>query len=60
MYDDRRKAKPDPELRKYIEKARSISGVAVDPKVFTLFFSLTAFVVLGVVFILPNMDPDLK
>ncbi|XP_034893534.1 glyoxysomal fatty acid beta-oxidation multifunctional protein MFP-a [Populus alba] len=32
LYDDRRKAKPDPELRKYIEKARSISGVAVDPK----------------------------
>ncbi|CAK7333386.1 unnamed protein product [Dovyalis caffra] len=32
LYDDRRKAKPDPELRKYIEKARSISGVAIDPK----------------------------
>ena len=60
MYDDRRKAKPDPELRKYIEKARSISGVAVDPKVFALFFSLTAFVVLGVASILPNMDPDLN
>ncbi|KAH8495042.1 hypothetical protein H0E87_018285 [Populus deltoides] len=32
LYDDRRKAKPDPELRKYIEKARNISGVANDPK----------------------------
>ncbi|KAF9677982.1 hypothetical protein SADUNF_Sadunf08G0164600 [Salix dunnii] len=32
LYDDRRKAKQDPELRKYIEKARSVSGVAVDPK----------------------------
>lgn len=33
LYDDKRKAKPDPELKKYIEKARSISGVNVDPKV---------------------------
>lgn len=33
LYDDKRKAKPDPELKKYIEKARSISGVKVDPKV---------------------------
>ncbi|VVA96753.1 unnamed protein product [Arabis nemorensis] len=32
LYDDKRKAKPDPELKKYIEKARSISGVNVDPK----------------------------
>ncbi|KAF9673279.1 hypothetical protein SADUNF_Sadunf10G0007700 [Salix dunnii] len=32
LYDDRRKAKPDPELRKYIEKARNISGVAIDPR----------------------------
>ncbi|KAJ4843076.1 hypothetical protein Tsubulata_042022 [Turnera subulata] len=32
LYDDRRKASPDPELRKYIEKARGISGVAIDPK----------------------------
>ncbi|XP_071722079.1 LOW QUALITY PROTEIN: peroxisomal fatty acid beta-oxidation multifunctional protein MFP2-like [Rutidosis leptorrhynchoides] len=32
LYGDRRKASPDPELKKYIEKARSISGVSVDPK----------------------------
>ncbi|XVF66199.1 hypothetical protein PTKIN_Ptkin10aG0016400 [Pterospermum kingtungense] len=32
LYDNKRKANPDPELNKYIEKSRSISGVAVDPK----------------------------
>lgn len=32
LYDDKRKARPDPELKKYIEKARSFSGVNVDPK----------------------------
>ncbi|EOY06557.1 Multifunctional protein 2 [Theobroma cacao] len=32
LYDNKRKASPDPELKKYIEKARSISGVAIDPK----------------------------
>ncbi|KAH1243613.1 Glyoxysomal fatty acid beta-oxidation multifunctional protein MFP-a [Glycine max] len=32
LYDDKRKASPDPELKNYIEKARSISGVSVDPK----------------------------
>ncbi|KAJ4841285.1 hypothetical protein Tsubulata_009570 [Turnera subulata] len=32
LYDDRGKARPDPELRNYIEKSRSSSGVAVDPK----------------------------
>ncbi|XP_021290212.1 peroxisomal fatty acid beta-oxidation multifunctional protein MFP2 [Herrania umbratica] len=32
LYDNKRKASPDPELKKYIEKARSFSGVAVDPK----------------------------
>ncbi|CAI0467310.1 unnamed protein product [Linum tenue] len=32
LYDDKRKARPDPEVKKYIEKARSISGVSVDPK----------------------------
>ncbi|GAU11180.1 hypothetical protein TSUD_198040 [Trifolium subterraneum] len=31
LYDDRRKASPDPELKNFIEKARSISGVSVDP-----------------------------
>ncbi|KAF3533560.1 hypothetical protein DY000_02043735 [Brassica cretica] len=32
LYDDKRKAKPDPEIKKYIEKARSVSGVSLDPK----------------------------
>ncbi|CAA7017110.1 unnamed protein product [Microthlaspi erraticum] len=32
LYDDKRKAKPDPELKNYIEKAREMSGVNVDPK----------------------------
>jgi hypothetical protein len=33
VYDERRKASPDPELKKYIEKSRSISDVTIDPKV---------------------------
>ncbi|KAD4178258.1 hypothetical protein R6Q59_021824 [Mikania micrantha] len=32
MYDDKRKASPDPEIKKYIDKAREISGISVDPK----------------------------
>ncbi|KAF3456243.1 hypothetical protein FNV43_RR00893 [Rhamnella rubrinervis] len=32
LYDDKRKAKPDPEIQKYIEKARNISGASIDPK----------------------------
>lgn len=32
VYNDRRKASPDPEVKNYIEKARSMSGVSVDPK----------------------------
>ncbi|CAO2821994.1 unnamed protein product [Amaranthus hypochondriacus] len=36
LYDDRRKATPDPEVRKYIEKAREISGISIDPKVANL------------------------
>ncbi|XP_039020728.1 peroxisomal fatty acid beta-oxidation multifunctional protein MFP2-like [Hibiscus syriacus] len=36
LYDNKRKASPDLELKKYIEKARSISGVAVDPKLVKL------------------------
>ncbi|KAK4759182.1 hypothetical protein SAY87_022313 [Trapa incisa] len=36
LYDDNRKARPDPELKKYIEKARSISGVTADPKLVSL------------------------
>lgn len=33
LYDERRKAKPDPDIKRYIEKAREISGVSIDPKV---------------------------
>lgn len=33
LYDERRKAKSDPEITKYIDKAREISGVSIDPKV---------------------------
>ena len=33
LYDDRRKAKPDPEIKKYIDKARGVSGAKPDPKV---------------------------
>lgn len=36
LYGDRRKASPDPEIKKYIEKAREISGVSVDPKLANL------------------------
>ncbi|XP_015061334.1 glyoxysomal fatty acid beta-oxidation multifunctional protein MFP-a isoform X2 [Solanum pennellii] len=32
VYDDRRKASPDTEIKKYIEKAREMSGVTIDPK----------------------------
>ncbi|XP_048497418.1 peroxisomal fatty acid beta-oxidation multifunctional protein MFP2 isoform X2 [Beta vulgaris subsp. vulgaris] len=32
LYDDRRKASSDPEIKKYIEKAREISGISIDPK----------------------------
>lgn len=39
LYDDRRKASPDPELKKYIEKAREISGISVDPKVCFVIFT---------------------
>ncbi|XP_041012143.1 glyoxysomal fatty acid beta-oxidation multifunctional protein MFP-a [Juglans microcarpa x Juglans regia] len=36
IYDEKRKASPDPELYKYIEKSRSISGVTIDPKLVKL------------------------
>lgn len=39
VYDKNRKAGPNPELKKYIEKARSSSGVSVDPKVSLSHFS---------------------
>ncbi|KAM3359880.1 hypothetical protein P3S68_019591 [Capsicum galapagoense] len=32
LYDERHKVKPNPEIKKYIEKAREISGVSIDPK----------------------------
>lgn len=32
VYNDKRKASPDPEIKKYIEKAREMSGVSIDPK----------------------------
>ncbi|XP_057417250.1 peroxisomal fatty acid beta-oxidation multifunctional protein MFP2 [Lotus japonicus] len=36
LYDDKRKPSPDPELKNYIEKARSTSGASVDPKLVKL------------------------
>jgi hypothetical protein len=33
VHDDRRKASPDPDLRKYIEKSRTMAGVVQNPKV---------------------------
>lgn len=32
VYDDKRRANPDPELKKYIDKSREIAGVTIDPK----------------------------
>ncbi|XP_062175642.1 glyoxysomal fatty acid beta-oxidation multifunctional protein MFP-a-like [Alnus glutinosa] len=32
VYDEKIEASPDPELEKYIDKSRSISGVTIDPK----------------------------
>ncbi|KAH9765881.1 peroxisomal fatty acid beta-oxidation multifunctional protein MFP2 [Citrus sinensis] len=39
LYDERRKASPDPEVKKFIEKARSMSGVAINPKVPSFFLT---------------------
>ncbi|CAL0309646.1 unnamed protein product [Lupinus luteus] len=36
LYDDKRKARPDPQLKNYIEKARSVAGITVDPKLANL------------------------
>ncbi|KAI3677835.1 hypothetical protein L6452_37105 [Arctium lappa] len=33
VHNDKRKTSPDPEIKKYIEKAREIFGVYVDPMV---------------------------
>lgn len=32
LYDERRKASPDPEIKKMVEKSREISGINIDPK----------------------------
>ncbi|MFS7926736.1 putative isomerase, Enoyl-CoA hydratase, 3-hydroxyacyl-CoA dehydrogenase [Helianthus anomalus] len=32
LYNDKCKASPDPEIKKYIKKAREISGISVEPK----------------------------
>ncbi|KAJ0482990.1 putative isomerase, 3-hydroxyacyl-CoA dehydrogenase, Enoyl-CoA hydratase [Helianthus annuus] len=32
LYNDKCKASPDPEIKKYINKAREISGISVEPK----------------------------
>ncbi|KAF0927601.1 hypothetical protein E2562_034570 [Oryza meyeriana var. granulata] len=32
LYDDMRKATPDPEIKKYVEKSRSMASIAQDPK----------------------------
>uniref|UniRef100_A0A1D1XSR5 Glyoxysomal fatty acid beta-oxidation multifunctional protein MFP-a n=2 Tax=Anthurium amnicola TaxID=1678845 RepID=A0A1D1XSR5_9ARAE len=36
LYNDKRKASPDPEIKKYIEKSRSLAGVTPDPKLMKL------------------------
>uniref|UniRef100_A0A5B7BC36 Putative fatty acid beta-oxidation multifunctional protein n=1 Tax=Davidia involucrata TaxID=16924 RepID=A0A5B7BC36_DAVIN len=36
VYDDKRKAGPDPEIKKFIQKSRDISGITVDPKLMKL------------------------
>lgn len=36
VYDDKRKASPDPEIKKYIEKSRSIAGFTADKKLMKL------------------------
>lgn len=36
LYDDKRKASPDPDIQKYVEKSRNMAGVAKDPKVMKL------------------------
>ncbi|MQM16741.1 hypothetical protein Taro_049700 [Colocasia esculenta] len=36
IYDDKKKARPDPEVNKYIEKSRNLAGVTPDPKLMKL------------------------
>lgn len=50
IYDEKRKAVADPELQKYIEKARNISNVTVDPKVSNFQdFRLKIIYVIGII-----------
>lgn len=39
-YDDKRKASPDPEIMKYIEKSRNMAGVTPNPEVLSPFIDL--------------------
>ncbi|XP_048550671.1 glyoxysomal fatty acid beta-oxidation multifunctional protein MFP-a-like [Triticum urartu] len=36
LYDDKRQASPDPDIKKYVEKSRKMAGVAQDPKLLKL------------------------
>uniref|UniRef100_J3M6B7 Uncharacterized protein n=1 Tax=Oryza brachyantha TaxID=4533 RepID=J3M6B7_ORYBR len=36
LYDDKRKASPDPEINKYVEKSRSMASISQDPKLLKL------------------------
>uniref|UniRef100_A0ACD5U364 Uncharacterized protein n=1 Tax=Avena sativa TaxID=4498 RepID=A0ACD5U364_AVESA len=36
LYDDKRKASPDPDIKKYVEKSRIMAGLAKDPKLMKL------------------------
>ncbi|KAI8009413.1 Peroxisomal fatty acid beta-oxidation multifunctional protein MFP2 [Camellia lanceoleosa] len=36
VYNDKRKASSDPEIKKFVQKAREVSGVNVDPKLMKL------------------------
>ncbi|KAG8067896.1 hypothetical protein GUJ93_ZPchr0005g15965 [Zizania palustris] len=36
LYDDKWKASPDPDIKKYVEKSRSMANIAQDPKLFKL------------------------
>lgn len=36
LYDEKRRARPDPEIQKYIEKSRSMAGITPDPKLMKL------------------------
>lgn len=36
VYDERRKASPDPEIKKYIEKSRSMAGITPNPELMKL------------------------